>query len=342
MNKSFKILHCANFNEIKNGATFYSQDRKISHGLIRNGHMVYDFSYRTVAKNSTIFKSKKLGSKNMNELLIKTAENLKPDLLLLGHSEIVFDTTLEILKSKYPNMKIAMWWVDPFTRSEHIDSRLKYLDAFFATTDPFYFKDLFKNKAIFAYMPNICDKSFEYSKSFENKNYSYDLIYTGRIDDNRKDMIKKLQTLDDKINFKLFGSSNNDLVLGSDYAELIYNSRMAINYSRFNNISLYSSDRIVQMMANGILIFTPKVPNFEILFSDDEVVYFDNFNDLEKKVNYYLQNDDERIKIAKKGWKKVHQSYNSTRVTKFMIETIFDLDYTEEYEWKNQIIRNRI
>lgn len=331
-------MHCANFDEIKNGAMFYSQDRKISHGLIRNGHMVYDFSYRTVARNSTIFKTKKLGSKKMNELLIKTIDNVQPHLLLLGHSEIVFDTTLEVIKSKYPNMKIAMWWVDPFTNSEHIDSRLKYLDTFFATTDPFYFKDLFENKTNFAYMPNICDKSFEYAKSFEKKNYSYDLIYIGRMDNNRKDMIEKLLTLDEKLNFKLFGSSKKDLVFGSDYIESTSNSKMAINYSRFNNISLYSSDRIVQLMANGILTFTPRVPNFKILFSEDEVVYFDDFDDLEKKVNYYLQNDDERIKIAKKGWEKVHQSYNATRITQFMLELIYNLEFSENYEWKEYVL----
>ena len=58
--KSLKIVHCANFSESKLGQVFYSIDRKITNGLIRNGHFVYDFSYREVAKNSTFLKRKKL------------------------------------------------------------------------------------------------------------------------------------------------------------------------------------------------------------------------------------------------------------------------------------------
>ncbi|MDV7160490.1 hypothetical protein R3X52_17110, partial [Acinetobacter baumannii] len=39
-----KILHIANFGFNKQGAHFYCTDRKISAGLIENGHFVYDFS----------------------------------------------------------------------------------------------------------------------------------------------------------------------------------------------------------------------------------------------------------------------------------------------------------
>ncbi|SSR66936.1 glycosyltransferase [Acinetobacter baumannii] len=41
-----KILHIANFGFNKQGAHFYCTDRKISAGLIENGHFVYDFSFR--------------------------------------------------------------------------------------------------------------------------------------------------------------------------------------------------------------------------------------------------------------------------------------------------------
>lgn len=335
--KALKIIHCANFSESKNGKVYYSIDKKISNGLIRNGHFVYDFSYRELAKSLTFFKSKKFGAKKMNYSLIETVKNIKPDLLLLGHSELVYDATLEIIKTVFPQIKIAMWWVDPFEKIEHIKTRIKYLDAFFATTNPFYYKNFFKESTAYFYIPNISDNSIEIKKAFENKNYKYDLIFIGRSDKNRKIFIEKLANIKD-IKYKLFGDTKDNLILGNDYFEMLYNSKMSINYSRYNDISLYSSDRIIQLTAQGVMTFCPRIPDIEKLYTGEEIVYFDDFDDLKAKIYHYLNNDEERKKIAKNGWEKAHNSYNSTRVTKFMIETIFEENYSEEYEWKNQII----
>jgi hypothetical protein len=320
---SLKIVHCANFSESKNGAVFYAIDRKISNGLIRNGHFVYDFSYREIAKSLAFFKSKKFGAKKMNQALIKVIDNIKPDLLLLGHSEIVFNDTLDEIKRIYPNMKVAMWWVDPFDNIGHIHHRIKYLDAFFATTDPLYFGKLFKTKTSFFYIPNLCDNSIETKKSFENKDHKYDLIFIGRDDENRREFIQQLNGLKN-INYKHFGASRDTLVLGNDFLELLYQSKMAVNYSRFNDISLYSSDRVVQLAGQGVLVFTPRIPNFETLFTEEEVVYFDDFNDLEQKVSYYLKHENERVKIARAGHKKAHEIFNETVVTHHMLEKIYN------------------
>lgn len=323
MNETLKIVHCANFSESKNGAVFYAIDRKISNGLIRNGHFVYDFSYREVAKSLAFFKSKKLGAKKMNQALIKVIDSIKPDLLLLGHSEIVFNDTLDEIKRIYPDLKIVMWWVDPFDNIDHIHRRIKYLDAFFATTDPLYFDKLFKTKTSFFYIPNLCDNSIETQKSFENKDHKYDLIFIGRDDENRREFIQKLNGLKN-INYKHFGASRDTLVLGNDFLELLSQSKMAINYSRFNDISLYSSDRIVQLVGQGVLVFTPRIPNFDKLFTEEEVVYFDDFNDLEQKVSYYLKHENERIKVAQAGHKKAHELFNEKIVTYQMLEKIYN------------------
>ena len=91
-------------------------------------------------------------------------------------------------------------------------------------------------------------------------------------------------------------------------------------------------------MANGSMVISKNIPDIEFLFNSDEVVFFNEDEECMKKISYYLNNDKERKKLAKNGWQKVHSSYNSTRVTKFMMETIFEENYTEEYEWKNQIL----
>ena len=52
--------------------------------------------------STSFFKNKKAGSKKMNEKLFETIDNLKPDLLLLGHSELVYVETLEKIKKVFP------------------------------------------------------------------------------------------------------------------------------------------------------------------------------------------------------------------------------------------------
>ena len=320
--RSLRIVHCANFSESKFGKVFYSIDRKITNGLIRNGHFVYDFSYREIAKNLTFLKRKKLGAKKMNKKLIDTVMNIEPDLLLLGHSELVYTSTLKKIKESFPDIKIAMWWVDPFDRISHINERLPYLDAFFATTSPEYHKQFFTNRSNFFYMPNMCDDSIETLKAFENQKYDYDLIFIGRKDDNRKDFINKLSDIKE-IDFKVFGDNKNSLIFGQDFLNTITKSKMAINYSRYNDIPLYSSDRIIQLLAQGSLVFSPKVPEFDTLFTEDEIVYFNDFDDLKEKLLFYKNNDEERVKVSKKGWEKAHTFFNSTIITQKMIEDIF-------------------
>lgn len=319
---TLKILHCANFSESKFGQVFYSIDRKISNGLIRNGHFIYDFSYREIAKSLTFFKRKKLGAKKMNTKLLEVLENLQPDLLLLGHTELVFTDTLKIIKQKYPNMKIVMWWVDPFDNINHIDNRLPYLDAFFATTSPEYYKTKFTNKTNFYFIPNICDNSIETLKSFENNIFDNDLIFIGRKDDKRKDFVEKLSNIKN-LKFKIWGDTKETLVFGQKFLDVISKSKMTINYSRYNNIPLYSSDRIIQLLAQGTLVFCPKIPNFEELFSENELVYFDTFEDLRNKIEFYKNNDKKRIEISRNGWIKVHSEFNSTIITNKMLDQIY-------------------
>jgi len=315
-------VHCANFSESKFGKVFYSIDRKITNGLIRNDHFVYDFSYREIAKSSTFFKRKKIGAKKMNEKLIDTIMNIKPDLLLLGHSELVYSSTLKKIKESFPHIKIAMWWVDPFDKIAHINDRLPYLDTFFATTSPDYYKQFFTNRTNFEYMPNMCDNSVETLKAFENQKYDYDLIFIGRSDDKRKDFINNLSNMEE-IDFKIFGNNRNSLISGQDFLNTISQSKMAVNYSRYNDIPLYSSDRVIQLLAQGSLVFSPKIPEFDTLFLDDEIIYFDDFNDLKEKLIFYKNNEEIRLEISKKGWKKAHKLFNSTIITEKMIENIF-------------------
>lgn len=321
-----KIVHCANFSESKKGSVYYAIDRKISNGLIRNNNFVYDFSYREIARNSTIFKSKKFGIKHVNNDLIETVKNIKPDLLLLGHSELILDETLIKIKKLFPKIKIAMWWVDWIFNLKNISSRLEILDHFFITTDPLELKQMNVKDDILqkcSYMPNFCDNSIDIFKAYESKNYDYDLLFIGRYDKYREPFIKFLQEAFGSVKLGLFGLEKTSIISGSKYLETISSSKIGINYSRKNDISMYSSDRIIHLMANGVLVFSPKIPKLDKLFSQNEIVFFKDNQDFKEKIEYYLSHEKERIQIAKNGWEKAHSIFNEKVVSENMIDKLF-------------------
>ena len=92
-----KILHIANFSIFKNDAVFYSTDKKISNGLIRNGHLVSDFSYRDISKINRVLGLKKIGINKMIKSLIISIDT-KGKNLFEKNKAIFNETKLPIIE----------------------------------------------------------------------------------------------------------------------------------------------------------------------------------------------------------------------------------------------------
>ena len=94
-NKSnLKILHISNFG-IKNDYRIFNLSiaRKISNGLIKNGHDVINFDYRNF--NEGFIKKTSLDKK-----IISIIKNYRPNLVLLGHNNSLTRSTLISIKKK--------------------------------------------------------------------------------------------------------------------------------------------------------------------------------------------------------------------------------------------------
>ena len=79
---------------------------------------------------------------------------------------------------------------------------------------------------------------------------------------------------------------------------------MALNLSRGEPTKFYSSDRIVQLIGNGLLTFIDKKVQMHHFFNKNEIVFYSSINDLADKVIFYSKNDKARKKIAMNGKKK--------------------------------------
>jgi len=333
-----RVLHIANFSLGKDGRVFYSTDRKLSAGFTRAGHFVYDISDRDMARSLSPFGSKKLGRGKLNQAVLRTVANLQPELLLLGHTDLLHEATLDEARRLAPGLRIAQWFVDwlvyPRDR-QHLFKRLPHLDAFFCTTGGDWLDPLRAINPNCHFLPNPVDPAVECLCNDQVTDFAYDLLYAG-VDYKDPTRTTLLQGLTDNaafLRFEVRGSLGKPAVYGAEYISLLSKSKMALNLSRRHDIPYYSSDRIAQLTGNGLLTFMPQTPGFRALFTDNEIVYFDDTPDLMEKALHYHKNDDERRAMAWRGRERAHRSYGAARIAKFITEMSCNVPPSEAYEW---------
>ncbi|MCP4393752.1 MAG: glycosyltransferase family 1 protein [Alphaproteobacteria bacterium] len=342
--------------QLKNDASrYFDVARKIVNGLTRNGHNVLFFADRDVSRFSNIFKSRKMGVKKCNKELIKRIPVFQPDMIVFQHADVIKPYALEEIRSKWPHIRMAQVNVDPIFNPdnvERINEKSGLVDANFITTYGDSLEKIKKNGKSVYYIPNPVDSSIEEFKAFENKVYESDLFFAygyAPQGDPRFDIPKSILEKSPEINFRLCVSNEGTSLWGHKYVATLAKSKCGLNLSRKqekdrfaqgDDLYMYSSDRISHYMGNGLLTFTDAEFSLDNLFSEDEMVFYETEADLHDKLKFYLneKNDAERIRVAKKGWEKAHNSYNERLVASFIVDKAFGLAHSVEYDWPTESI----
>ena len=95
--QNLKILHVTNFNERHNGRLFYNTGKRINNGFVRLNHSVLEFSDRDIVSYYRNINDLN-GSKKLNNKLIEVISSYVPDLIVLGHADLVKKETLFFIK----------------------------------------------------------------------------------------------------------------------------------------------------------------------------------------------------------------------------------------------------
>ena len=346
-NKKLKILHITNFNERHNGRLFYNTGRRINNGLVRSNHSVLTISDRDIVSYHRSLKDFD-GSKKLNSKIIDTIANYLPDLIILGHADLVSLSTLKFIKKNYPSIKITQWFLDKMNEGWKKNKRrfldkIELMDCSFCTTSPDALS--FPKKYKIFYMPNPADSSFETLKCYDNKYPVYDLFFAmshgvhrgilkkGKFDQ-RSLIINELIKKNPNIKFNLHGLGDEQPVWSDDFKLSLKKSKMALNLSQGKPTKYYSSDRIAQLIGNGILTFVDINTKLNKFFSNDEVIFYKSMNDLSKKINFYKVNHKIRNKIAKKGQEKYLKHFNSNKIANFIIDKSMNFKKINKYFWE--------
>ena len=349
---SFKILHVTNFNERHNGRLFFNTGRRINNGFIRLGHTVLELSDRDILKYYRSYKDIN-GSKSLNEKLKINCYNFKPDLIVLGHADLISENTLNEVKENYPNLRIAQWFLDPLNKNgpdylknkSRILNKISMIDTNFVTTSPDVLKFLPKKNIENYYIPNPSDTSFEILKNYEkrcNNDVFFALshgVHRGNLkpatNDNREIFIKKLIDKSKNIKFDFYGINNIQPIWADLFFNKISNSKMGLNLSRGTPIKYYSSDRIAQIAGNGLVTLIDEKVGYQDFFNNKEMVFYKNINDLSEKILEISSDDKKRKMIAKKGKEKYMKYFNSNLVAEFIIDKSLNIKNKKKYYWEN-------
>ena len=347
-NIPLKLLHITNFNDRFNGRLHYNTGRRLNNGFIRLGHNVLNVSDRDIInKNKNI--SDFSGKKTLQKTILDSYNNFKADVLILGHADAISLDTLDYIKSKNKNIKICQWFLDPLGKygpdyiknTNRISDKQSLLDATFLTSDPSVLSNKIENCH---FIPNPCDSSFEVLENFNN-NCSYDVFFAmshgvhrgslkkGKFDD-RETFINKLVKKNKDINFDIYGMNDVQPIWGDNFLNKISKSSMGLNLSRGKPIKYYSSDRIAQLIGNGLLTFVDNGTFFKDFLTDDQIVFYDNLNDLSYKLNKYKRDEKDRKRIARNGKKVYLKKFNSTLVADFILSKTFGYKSKNKFIWE--------
>ena len=123
-------------------------------------------------------------------------------------------------------------------------------------------------------------------------------------------------------------------IWAENFLKKVSNSSMGLNLSRGKPIKYYSSDRLAQLMGNGLLTFIDKKTFLQDFFSNKEIIFYSDIDDLSYKLNKYKKDVKQRKLIAKNGKEKYFRYFNSTIVADYIIKKTLDTKNTRKFIWE--------
>ena len=271
-----------------------------------------------------------------------------PDIIVFGHADLIDNSTIEFVKKKYPDIKLCQWFLDRMDdewvkNKDRFIKKIDLMDANFCTTDPKSLK--FNNSSVY-YMPNCVDQSLEKLKIYNNHYFKSDVFFAmshgvhrgvlkkGKIDA-RERLIRKLIDITPNVKFDCYGLGGNQPIWSDDFLHSLSQNKIGLNLSQGKSSNFYSSDRLSQLIGNGLMVMIDEKTKIGSFFQKDEIVTYNNLSDLSEKIIKYSYDNKKRKEIAKKGRDKYFKYFNSKEIADFIINKTFSKN--KKYYWEKFI-----
>jgi spore maturation protein CgeB len=89
-------------------------------------------------------------------------------------------------------------------------------------------------------------------------------------------------------------------------------------------------------MGNGLLTFINEKYEYNDFFNKNEIIFYKNINDLNKKILYFKNKPKLLKKIASNGCKKAHKIFNNKLISDFIVKKSMDLKIYNNLSWMDE------
>ncbi len=268
--------------------------------------------------------------KSEDTAILQKISDFKPHvILLLQYDGIAFLVDNGKIVRSIIGMKgiIAFWYVDLAQTIDENRVLGTYIDYLFLSNEgqleEYETKWGIKN-AVF--MPQGCFVTHTFKAKRQYKN---DVVFLGRRqqqDPRYHERNVLLDSFRDSVGLTEF---DNEVNLQNTIA-LYQESKIVLGSSWRNDIRLYSSDRIFNVLGAGGFYLCSYFPGIETLFHNHKhLVWFKTSEEGLKFAKYYLQNNEEREKIAYNGYMLVKEKHTY----KERIRNILDVFSNKTYQF---------
>lgn len=256
-------------------------------------------------------------------ILSQVSENLY-DIVFIEKGLSIKPSTLKAIKSMQPSIKIVSYTLDDVMNRNNTSWQYKKslpLYDFHFTNKKYNVNELIKNGArnVFyfknAYSTHV-HKPLKLNSS-EEDNFNSDVSFIGTFESERAELIRFLA--DNGIRIRIWGwikpaiKSNmihpnihltENCIYDEEYAKAIGASKINLCFLRKANRDTETTRSIEIPACGGFMLAERTAEHLELFEEGIEAAYFASREELLEKIIYYLENEAERIQIAKNGLNK--------------------------------------
>jgi hypothetical protein len=341
------VVHAANFGVRPKGAFQNNVERKLNNGLIRNGHQVIAFSDRDAAMAGSLLGPHRFGGRRYaNESLRELCLGVRPDVLILGQTDVIRPETVGRIREAMPGMRVVQWTVDALFEPgnvERLRRNFPVVDASLVTTAGRDLAPLAAQGDVVGFLPNPIDFSIETGENHLKAELPFDLFYACGDPADLRDVGGKAWNMDDfgravmaalpALKPRWVGLMGQPLLGGATYQHAVESAAIGLNISRRTGQFLYSSDRISHLAGNGLAVLIERATGYDRLFSDDELAFYATFDELTAQVDRLVKDPPRRMALAAAGRAKYHALFNEQRVAAYVLDVALGRLEPDAWPW---------
>jgi len=304
------------------------------------GHEVVAIDVRKIVQTVS-------GPKNQEIILDEVNKQTKiPDVVITMKGKELTLKTLRTLKTKYPKAKFIDWFFDIYLNEKYIWNTPEFFKAI-ELYDYFIcavkgVSDKLKEQGVdnVYYIDQACDPEFNnavYLNNFQKRKYGSDVTFVGSlgylgIHKNRLETLSRIAT--EGFDLKIWGNvicewkmippilrplHTKTIVMNQDHSSVVQSSLITLGIDAEPTLDAGWSVRLFKVLCAGGCYLTNNTKGLSNLFKinkedenitdDQDMVVYYNLQDLVDKLDFLLEHDDIRTKIAENGRKTVLEKH---------------------------------